>query len=525
MPNRLPLAALVLLVLGACTERTGPTGVAAVMPISASSHTAATGGLATLFEREYVRATGKPLTETVTVSSAGFEAPFRLTVHNGLADGSARVSSAEILVNGVTVVAPNAFSPNTEWIERDLDAAGEFVIDVRLASAPGSRLTVRIEAAPGVTRFCPADAGDGVSYAHLDSAVAATDSGGTVLVCDGVHTVGAAFVTRPMTIRSENPGGATLVGTAFTVFTVGGFTGGTVRIADLAFSHTGASIRIAHPIDSVIVDSSRFEPPAGAPFGGNAVATFGAITPGTTPVIIIRGNTIVRAGGAAVIVAAAHGVAVGNTVDSTFGSGIVLMTSVSGRIADNHLVRGGLGHGIRLESPTGTGVIEDNVLMRSGPASGPTAIVGQSAVVIRRNTIVGLTAGPTHSWTFGIQASAAAGGAPVIQNNVIHNANTALRLLDLPVGISVHDNVVTGAFVGIGLATGALNVHVRINRNDISASAASFGSSVGVILGDLTCNWWGTVTGAPIGVGGIPPATYTPWSTVPIANVGAVVCP
>lgn len=77
--------------------------------------------------------------------------PFSLHLINGNPDGSARVaiedavSSGRVLVDGVEVVAPSAFSKTTPTIDRTLTLApGPHRLRVELASAPGSYLRLSI---------------------------------------------------------------------------------------------------------------------------------------------------------------------------------------------------------------------------------------------------------------------------------------------------------------------------------------------------------------------------------------------
>ena len=61
---------------------------------------------------------------------------------------------------------------------------------------------------PATVLFCPA--GPPGSIPSLQDAVNVVSPGGTVLVCDGVHEVDSVAVNKPLTLRSENDGGATL---------------------------------------------------------------------------------------------------------------------------------------------------------------------------------------------------------------------------------------------------------------------------------------------------------------------------
>jgi hypothetical protein len=105
---------------------------------------------ATLFSRTYLRGTGPPVETTDSVSlPAGVGTPFVLRVQNGLPDGSGRVSSATVKVNGVEVVRPSDLNQNVPELERPIEVSGNSVeLVVRLASQPGSQLTLVLVGTP-----------------------------------------------------------------------------------------------------------------------------------------------------------------------------------------------------------------------------------------------------------------------------------------------------------------------------------------------------------------------------------------
>ncbi|HET7159532.1 MAG TPA: hypothetical protein VFI62_11075, partial [Burkholderiales bacterium] len=71
-------------------------------------------------------------------------APFTLQIINGAASGANRVSSASIRVNGVEVAGQADFGQNIAFIERAVNLSPNNTLEVRIASAPGAYLTMRV---------------------------------------------------------------------------------------------------------------------------------------------------------------------------------------------------------------------------------------------------------------------------------------------------------------------------------------------------------------------------------------------
>lgn len=98
----------------------------------------------TVFSRTYVRTNGPPVTVTDTFAVCNPAGQFTLVVLNG-PDGTRKVSSGSISVNGVEVIHPSDFNQHVERIERALtNIVASNGIDVRLASAPGSTILVSV---------------------------------------------------------------------------------------------------------------------------------------------------------------------------------------------------------------------------------------------------------------------------------------------------------------------------------------------------------------------------------------------
>src|SRR5262245_29699231 len=91
--------------------------------------------------RKYLRTGGAPnvYTDAVPVPSS-VVAPFCLHIQNGEADGSHRVSSAWIKVNGVQVAGPSDFGRNVAALDRVIRLKARNTLNVKLAGAPGAYL-------------------------------------------------------------------------------------------------------------------------------------------------------------------------------------------------------------------------------------------------------------------------------------------------------------------------------------------------------------------------------------------------
>ncbi|HEX8290963.1 MAG TPA: IPT/TIG domain-containing protein, partial [Pyrinomonadaceae bacterium] len=95
----------------------------------------------------FTRQPGPPAAVTRQFSlPAGAAAPFRVQVQNGAGDGSNRVSSATVLLNGVELLRPQDFNQNVAVVNRDVTLAATNTLEVTVKSAPGSHLTVTFTA-------------------------------------------------------------------------------------------------------------------------------------------------------------------------------------------------------------------------------------------------------------------------------------------------------------------------------------------------------------------------------------------
>ncbi|HSS20957.1 MAG TPA: hypothetical protein VLL54_12855, partial [Pyrinomonadaceae bacterium] len=74
----------------------------------------------------------------------GITSPFTLHIQNGATDGTSRVSSATVKLNGVDLVTPSDLNQNVASLDRTVTLSANNQLDVRVASAPGSYLIINI---------------------------------------------------------------------------------------------------------------------------------------------------------------------------------------------------------------------------------------------------------------------------------------------------------------------------------------------------------------------------------------------
>jgi hypothetical protein len=93
--------------------------------------------------KQYTRMAGPPQTFTETFSRCG-GSPCQLVVVNGNANGSNRVSSASIFLNGVEILGPRDFNQRVAQIITPVTLADNDQLTIRLTSNPGSFLTISV---------------------------------------------------------------------------------------------------------------------------------------------------------------------------------------------------------------------------------------------------------------------------------------------------------------------------------------------------------------------------------------------
>ena len=95
--------------------------------------------------RRFDRTSGSPNQYVEQFSlPAGTTAPFTLHIQNGSLDGTDRVDSATIKVNGVSILTPSDLNENVASLDRTITLSAQNQLDVSLASDPGSYLIINI---------------------------------------------------------------------------------------------------------------------------------------------------------------------------------------------------------------------------------------------------------------------------------------------------------------------------------------------------------------------------------------------
>src|SRR6185369_17128654 len=92
--------------------------------------------------QRFTRLTGQAVNDVRTFSlPAEASAPFGIVVENGAPEGSNRVSSATIKLNGTDLFTPGDFNQNVSSLKKSVTLTATNTLEVKLTSAPGSYLT------------------------------------------------------------------------------------------------------------------------------------------------------------------------------------------------------------------------------------------------------------------------------------------------------------------------------------------------------------------------------------------------
>lgn len=489
----------------------------------------------------FTRTRGAPNEFSRDISTSGFEAPFVLHVRNGAPDGSHRASSAVLAIDGKVLLSQSDFPRQTEWaIPVTLgQSAG---LRVSLNGAPDAFIEVSLEGKRSDPVFCP----DGPvgTYPTLPEAITAAAAGGTVLVCDGEHTLDLVRIRKPITLRSQNPGGATLADTGRPALLIDSVPVGTVRLVDLNFLVRLRGIHAERDFDQVVLDSVRFK-------GRSLNSTIGVwIAPSsveTARVDILRSRF--ESMNIGIFPVADVETNVSRSTFDNFSGGAVTYSgrpgtpapSVSfGRTEHNTFTNCSIHGCIRVVGPAHPSkevIIAHNVMTRPhGPTQAATIVVARSApdvaaprahVIIEHNRATGAVIGNAASsheqawWSVGSFVNNLGGprGSSVI---VRHN-----RVTDYYVGISAsapvtaHDNYFMSGHRAIMQWNTA--VAVDFQRNDVYFEMSMWRIAGGGHIGNYRCNWWGSTAGPPSPTVTFPASSYTPWAAEPIAGT-SVAC-
>jgi hypothetical protein len=172
--------------------------------------------------KQYTRGRGAPQTFSETFQHCG-TGGCRIVVINGNPDGSDRVSSASIMLNGVPIVRPNDLNQRVDTIVKPVVLGENNQLTIRLASKPGSFITVEVECA-------------------ISAAVLSLGSGGDSLL-DPNTLVSAVPIINTGTAAAQNVqltaitlAGGALLTTPTLPFDVGTISAGSSSVLDAGFS-------------------------------------------------------------------------------------------------------------------------------------------------------------------------------------------------------------------------------------------------------------------------------------------------
>src|SRR6185503_19113210 len=211
-------------------------------PVSTPSRSQSTETFTIYGPQRFTRNSGSPVNVVENFSvPADATTPFAILVQNGSPTGSNRVSSATIKLNGATLYGPDDFDQNVSSLTSLVTPAAGYILEVKLASAPGSYLTItftatRVANQPALAGVTPARTTQGQSLnvtlqgtnthwatgqtrASLGGEIAVGGAGfgelGPVTVLNATTAVAAIVVSptaalEPRTVRvvTTMPGGA-----------------------------------------------------------------------------------------------------------------------------------------------------------------------------------------------------------------------------------------------------------------------------------------------------------------------------
>jgi len=98
-----------------------------------------------LSPKTYTRTTAQPNSYAESFANCEPQSQYNLIVMNGNTDGSQRLSSATILLNGQKVLRANELNQNVDKVIKPVSVQADNSLEVRLASGPSGKLTVSIE--------------------------------------------------------------------------------------------------------------------------------------------------------------------------------------------------------------------------------------------------------------------------------------------------------------------------------------------------------------------------------------------
>ncbi|MBA5871001.1 MAG: hypothetical protein GDA68_13550 [Nitrospira sp. CR2.1] len=243
----------------------------------------------------YTRTAGPPnqFTETIALP-AGATPPYTLHLVNGNPDGTKRLSSATVKLNGVQVADPSDFGQNVAALDRPVTLQTSNTLEIRLTSAPGSVLTISLldtGGGPQPTGLTPSPlsltaGAAGTLTATLSPAPTAAGSLVAGSADPAVATVPAAVAYSAGQTSVSVPVTAVAVGsTTVTVTLNGGSAASQVTVSPPPPTITGLTPSSGQPGTQVTLTGTNFVNVQTVAFNG-VTATF-TVTDATTVVAVV----------------------------------------------------------------------------------------------------------------------------------------------------------------------------------------------------------------------------------------------
>lgn len=414
---------------------------------------------------------------------------------------------------------------------------------------------------PNEVEFCTSDP---TAESDLQTAISHVPAGGTVYVCDGRHVVNDVTIDRPLMLAAEHAGMATLVqpDTATTltpVLRINGVADGTVSIVNMNVEFRRIGLLAMALYDQIVVTGTTFT--GAGVSAGTGVQLIETSVP--TAKVTFDHDTFTNSyvglnqfqpvdidvfhsdfhdlRNYALLIFTANG------TQNPSPTGTPIMRTA--RVQWNTFTNCGRAGCIALQQAGRDTVRFNQISMPSGNVSNGIFLYrdGQPADLIAPNVITDNTIsghGPTGDSTVsanwgvtralssrqGPAPTIAPGVADIFERNTINGAFVGLSVLG-PIMMVATDNRVANTYAAINYGG---TDPVKAHRNDfvgyhypIAQSMASIplnAQPANAVPGSLTCNYWGSPSG-PIGVfPGVPLASYTRYSAVPIAGNPSVTC-
>jgi hypothetical protein len=391
-------------------------------------------------------------------------------------------------------------------------------------------------------RACPNEplGGDPWNFGSVQAAYNGVAAGGTVNICDGVHSVSALTISKGVTLQPIGPGMPILDGNGadFVLNRSGGNFASVFRGLKFRNAMTHL-ILVGNNSGTLLVENSVFEPRQQFAYNPDRLAQQRAFWSGigvmqAVGTVTIRNNTFT-------------GGDIGVHINTGPATGLADVTVNNNQFtgqSNSSLFTGQTNANFRLHA-------EGNTFDQCGRLACTEAFgQGGGRVEYVNNRLNVDASRHTH---IGMNVMVTGGSLLIKGNEILGTAGSGDRAQQLGYAIDgvaiqvrgtaeVSGNKVTDAFGFVfsagGTITGSDNVaarlgyvvssgvaeinNVTLQRNDI-IDYNQFVQNTPFASINLRCNWWGSATG-PTNTGAQPATVWTPFATQPVAGKPAVVC-